>query len=142
MLSEIDRDAIRAGAMVATAIALPAGVAQLVLDDRFGAQASAPLGLAILLAFAAGGYQAGMRSRARPLTDGALSAMVSFAAIQALFLVVGALGVGDDQSIQPAAIVFSGMLATSCGIVGGQVGATRRRKADQQTSGNEPKEWQ
>jgi hypothetical protein len=140
VLEEIDRDAIRAGALVATVIAAPAGAAQLLLDSRYGAEASAPLGLVILLAFAAGGYQAGKRSKARPLTDGALGAMLAFAVVQAVFLVLGALGAGDDQSVHPAAIVFSAMLATSCGIVGGQVGATRRRQADRRTSPDEVEE--
>jgi predicted permease len=122
--SLLDARAVGAGAVLAVVIALPAalvGEAAADGDDD-------PSGLVllcfivVLLAFVAGGWLAARRAPDAPYSNGAVGALAGFAVIQLGGVVANIV---QDESVRPASIAFSALLATASGLVGALV-ATRR----------------
>ena len=122
-MSRLDWPAIRAGALVAIAVCLPLAVLAEVLagDDDEASGVVLLLFVAVLIGFASGGYAAAQRSLV-PYTASAVAALVAFVAIQGAGVIAN-LARGDG--VEPALIVFNGLLAYGAGLLGAAV-ATRR----------------
>jgi putative membrane protein (TIGR04086 family) len=121
-VSDIDRRAVGAGALVALVIAVPPTlVAQALnaLDVIDDGSAWLVLFLPIVLAgFFAGGYAAARRSTDTPFAHGALAALLAFVTVQVIG-VVRQLVAGD--SIAWAGIVFNALLSACVGTLGAMV---------------------
>lgn len=123
-MNRFDWPAIRTGALVAIAVCLPLAVlAQVVAgDDDDGGPVVLLLFVGVLVGFASGGYAAAQRTIVTPFTAGAVAALLAFVAIQAAGLISN-LARGDD--VEPALIVFNGLLAYGSGLLG--AGVAQRR---------------
>jgi putative membrane protein (TIGR04086 family) len=124
----LDLRSVAIGALVTLVIAVPPAVVGQVMSDRDDAADSnwvlVLFGI-VLLAFLIGGFTAARRSPEAPLTNGAAAAFVAFALVQG-FGIVRHLVSGDD--IRWVGIAFTGLLAASCGVVGGLVAGLRTRE--------------
>ena len=91
---------------------------QLISDDGDGDATGivAAFFFVVLAGLAAGGFVAGSRRPEAPLTHGILAAVVAYAVVQGIGLVVN-LARGDDVSL--VAIVFNAGLAAAMGLLGG-----------------------
>jgi hypothetical protein len=117
-VSRIEWPAVRAGALVAIAICLPiAIVAQVAAggDDTDQPPIVLVLYIAVLLGFVIGGRFAAAKSTVSPYSNGGVAALCGFVAIQAVGIISNAVR-GD--SIGVANIVFNGLLAYGCGLLG------------------------
>jgi small basic protein len=122
---KLDLAAVGLGALATMAVGIPvATIGSVVLDDDsdlvFFFAALAVIG------FLAGGYVAGFRRPDTPMAHGAVAALAGFAVSQAVSAV---LQVVRDESVSPVAVVFNALLAANIGLVGGILGAKRRRAA-------------
>jgi len=119
-LSRIEGAAVRAGALAAIFWCVPLAVLANALagDDDDTPAIVLVLYVASLLGLAFGGWVAARRSVESPYTSGAIAALVAFAAIQAIGIVTNALR-GDSVNI--VGIVFNGLLAYGCGLLGAAV---------------------
>ncbi|HZB72233.1 MAG TPA: hypothetical protein VE395_08860 [Acidimicrobiales bacterium] len=122
--SLLDARAVGAGAVLAVVIALPAAlVGEAAADgDDDPSGLVLLLFLVVLLAFVAGGWLAARRAPDAPYSNGAVGALVGFAVIQLGGVVANVV---QDESVRPASIAFSALLATASGLVGALI-ATRR----------------
>lgn len=119
----VDLHALRAGALVAAAIAVPAGIiAQVFADDDGGTSGWISLfALAVLVGLAAGAAVAARLQRTgTALTHGILTAVGVFVVVQAAGLVRRSIA-GDD--ITWSRIASSFLLSLMAGTVGGLVGS-------------------
>ena len=126
-MSELDRRAIGAGAVVALVIAVPPTLIAQALNSLDAIDSdSAWLALFLPIVFAGfvlGGYSAARRVTESPLAHGAAAALAAFVAVQ-LIGIVRQLVAGDD--IEWVGIVFNALLSACLGVIGAMV-ATRRR---------------
>ena len=122
--SLLDARAVGAGAVLAVVIALPAALVGEAAADGDDDPSGLVLlcFLAVLLAFVAGGWLAARRAPDAPYSNGAVAALAGFAVIQLGGVVANVV---QDESVRPASIAFSALLATASGLVGALV-ATRR----------------
>lgn len=121
----IERDALLKGMAVTIAVCLPlALLSQAVADgdDEPGGLAVV-LFLAVLAGFVLGGWVAARSAREAPITNGAVAALAGFAVIQGVAVIVRLAG-GDDVNV--VAIVFNGVAAYGCGLVGALVAGRGR----------------
>ncbi len=119
-LKDLNLRAVASGFFVAVVIALPVGIVAQILADRDTERgpAQGALFLAVLVAFTLGGWVAAKPSRDTPQFHGAVAAFAAFVAIQAIGIVRRVLS-GDDINL--GSVVFNGLLAASCGLLGGLI---------------------
>lgn len=133
----LDVRAVCFGALAAVVIALPLGLAgQIVVGDdgTDNSLLSLVFLLPILLAFMVGGFIAGRRAAAAPLTNGALAALGAFALIQGVGLVRRVVTGG---TISWTSLAFAAFLAYSCGLVGAGVAQRLRAGTGSRTGDTE-----
>jgi hypothetical protein len=123
---DVDRTALRRGALVAIAICLPVAVLTAALIDPDDPSAAAPfLYLAILIGFVMAG-RAGSRAAAHaPLVTGGLAALAGYAVVELIGVVIR-IASGDGVSV--ASVVLSGALAYGCGLTGAVLAERRRAR--------------
>lgn len=122
----IERDAVLKGMAVTIVVCLPlALLSQAVSDggDDPGAL-SLLLFVAVLAGFVLGGAVAARSAPEAPITNGAVAALLGYAVIQGVALVVRVVA-GEDVSV--VAIVFNGIAAYGCGLVGALLAARTER---------------
>jgi len=124
-MNDLDLRAIAKGAGVAAIIAVPAGIAQNLIDR--GSSAAFGLFLVVVLALVAGGFVAGREQPDRALTHGGLAALALYAAVQLLGIV---LRVARGETVTWVSIPLIALLSASCGVIGGYVAFRRARRAD------------
>lgn len=112
----LDRMAVARGALVAAAVAVPAGIAQNLVGR--GSSLSFALFVVTVLGLGAGGYVAAREALDRPLTTGGAAALAVYLAVQAIGVVLR-LSRGEDVSW--ASIPLVALLSLSCGVIGGYV---------------------
>lgn len=119
-LAELNLRAVASGFGVAVLIALPAGVVAQIIADRSTTRgpAQGALFFVVLAAFTLGGFVAARPNRDTPQIHGAVAALAAFAAIQTIGVVRRLLS-GDD--INFGGVVFNGLLAATCGLLGGLI---------------------
>lgn len=117
---DLNLRAVASGFAVAVVLALPAGIgAQILADsDTERGPAQGALFAAVVFAFTLGGWVAAKPNRDTPQFHGAVAAFAAFAAIQAIGVVRRLLS-GDDINL--GGIAFNGLLAASCGLLGGLI---------------------
>lgn len=122
-----DTGALRDGIGVAALGAVPFGVVgRLVLDEDANSGLLGFFALLVLGALVLGGAIAGWRQRVgRPLSHGIVTALATFAAVQAIG-VVRRLVAGDD--IRWGRIASSALLSLIAGTIGGLVGGFVQRR--------------
>jgi hypothetical protein len=104
--------AVVAGALLALAVVVPAGVLQVLIDVP---SVRWLLFAVILGGFAAGGYRAAGLAAVTPLTNAATAALAAFAVAQGAAVLIG---LASGNAVQWAALAFLALLATSCGMIG------------------------
>ena len=128
----LNRSAVGTGAIAALPIVLPAAVVnawQAGVDDPNGAVVAVSF-LALLLGFMFGGFAAARTSdEGTPLVHGAAGAAAAWAVLQVVSI---AIRLVRGDGVSPATIVFTGLLATSAGLVGGIL-ATRSLNQERRT---------
>jgi putative membrane protein (TIGR04086 family) len=115
----LDGRAIATGALVAMAICVPLAVVSQIISDYGTGDAAGIVVLfyfVVLAGLAIGGFVAGSRRPESPLSHGILAAVVAYAVVQGIGILVN-LARGDDISI--VAIVFNAGLAAGMGLLGG-----------------------
>jgi putative membrane protein (TIGR04086 family) len=120
-VNRIEWPAVRAGALAGIMWCVPAALlASVLAGDGEGDTPAIVLVLyvVVLLGLAFGGWVAARRSTESPYTSGAFAALVAFVAIQAVGIVTNAL---RDDAVSIAGIVFNGLLAYGCGLLGAAV---------------------
>ncbi len=116
-----DRHALRDGISVAALGAVPFGViGRLVVGEDGSRSVLALFTFLVLIALLMGGAIAAWRQNVgRPLTHGIVTALVTFAAVQAVGIVRRVVG-GDD--IRWGRVVSTALLTLMVGTIGGLVG--------------------
>ena len=115
-----DEDAIRAGASVCIALAVPFRVLAAVVGDE-GSALDALLFVVFLLFFVVGsGCAAWLQQRGTPLSHALVTAAGSYLAMEAVFLVVRLV---RGTQIPWFGILFTLMLVLTCAILGGLFGS-------------------
>lgn len=129
----IDIRAVARGAAVGAVISLPAAiVANLSSVD------SSLRGLTlavILVALGWCGWVAAKAAGDRIIVHGALAALSAFVIVQGIGVV---LRLARGDTVHPVAIVFTGLLSASCGMIGAELGY--RRELNRPSSDDEPSE--
>jgi predicted permease len=130
-LAQLNRRDVGLGALVAIVIALPCGLLAQSLadgdDDGSGRSAAVPvLFVMVMAAFGLGGWVAARFQRDTPQMHGAVAALAAFVVIQGVG-VARRVAAGDGVNV--ASIVFFGLLAATCGLLGGWL-ARRRHDRD------------
>ena len=125
MLQDLDLRAIALGAAVTLVIAVPPAVIAQVMSDREDAADSnwvlVLFGL-VIVGFLAGGFVAARREHDAPLLHAALAAALAFVLVQGFGVVRHLI---SDEEIRWVGIAFTGLLAASCGVVGGLAAGLR-----------------
>jgi putative membrane protein (TIGR04086 family) len=122
---QLDWRAIGFGVIVAIATTLPLAVLGQILSDYDDGGVSGVVFLFFFLVLAglvAGGYVAGAKQPAAPLTHGIVAALGAYLLVQAIGLILN-LARGDDVS--PASIVVNAGLAAAMGLLGGLIASWR-----------------
>jgi len=129
-MPRLERRSLLTGAAVTLALAVPPAVIGTLLsdDDLAGSNWVPVLFFWIVLAFLAGGYVAARRQPHAPQAHGGVAALLAYAVVQGVGVVRHLLA---DESISWLAIVFSALLATSVGTVGGMIAHGRRVRASE-----------
>ena len=124
----IERDALLKGMAVTILVCLPlALLSQAVADgDDDAGSLGILLFLAVLAGFVLGGWVAARSAPGAPITNGAVAALAGYAVIQGVALVVRLVG-GEDVNV--VAIVFNGIAAYGCGLVGALAADRSRSEA-------------
>jgi H+/Cl- antiporter ClcA len=118
----LDPRALREGALVAAAVAVPAGVVGRVLSDR----PDQPDWLWVLVVVVLAGLVAGAavaashQDRGFPLTHGVVTAVGVFVAVQTVGILIRLV---RDDSISWSRVTSSLLLSLMAGLVGGLVGS-------------------
>jgi hypothetical protein len=118
--------AVRAGAVAGICIALPlAIIAQLVVgDDNDGVPVLGwILYLAVLFCLVFTGWVASRQAGETPYATGAVAALATFVAVQAIGIISVSIR-GDDIAF--ASIVFNALLAYGCGLLGAAIVVKQR----------------
>jgi putative membrane protein (TIGR04086 family) len=129
VLKALDPKAVAFGTIVALVIAVPPAVLAQIQSDRDSLEGSnwvLALFAVVLLAFIIGGYVAARRGPGAPLVNGAAAALLAYALVQGVGVVHR---LADGHDVRWAAMVFSALLATSCGTVGAILASSRRKEA-------------
>jgi putative membrane protein (TIGR04086 family) len=117
----LDWRAIGLGAVVAIAITLPLAVLSQLLSDYGDGGGSAVVILfffLVLAGFVVGGFVAGWRQPAAPLSHGILAALAAYVIVQGIGIVLN-LARGDDVDV--VRIVFTAGLVAGMGLLGGWI---------------------
>ena len=124
--SRWDWPAMRAGGSVALVFAVPLSIAaRLVADDGGSGGLAMVLAVGALAGFFIGAGVAGWyQRRSTPLTHGVVTAVATFAAAQAVLLLVKAARGGDVRWL---AIFFNLTITAVVGLAGGWVGGAMLR---------------
>jgi hypothetical protein len=123
----IDGAAVVRGAVVAVLVCLPlALVAEVAVDSDETSAWAIPLFLAVLAGFVAAGWVAGQSAAESPLVTGAVAALLGFAVVQGVGLIVTTAG---DDDVAWGAVVFAALMAYGCGLTGAVFGQRRRARA-------------
>ena len=122
----IEWPAVRAGAFAGICIALPlAIVAQLVVGDD--SESVPPLGwllyFGVVFCLVFTGWVAARQAGETPYVTGAVAALATFVAVQAIGIISVSIR-GDDISF--VSIVFNGLLAYGCGLLGAAIVVKQR----------------
>jgi hypothetical protein len=124
--------AVRAGAAVALAFAIPTALVAQVVDSLADLDDQDPVAavffLAVVVGFLAGGYAAGRRAPDRPFIH-ATAGVVGAYALVSLFALVRLVVGGSD--IELIAFVVNAFLASGLGLLGASVAAARNAHASQ-----------
>lgn len=121
--------AVLAGALVALAIAVPAGILAQALDEAGKVEDDSTwlivLFAVILAGMAAGGHLAAIRRLDAPLSNSAVAALSAYLLVQAVAAVRLVL---LDEPVTWVAIPFFALLCSAAGMTGGLVADHRARK--------------
>jgi hypothetical protein len=117
-----DWRAVGAGAAVALAVAVPTIVVSSLVGVDSGSNLVFVAFLLYLAGQALGGWWAGRRQPDAPLSNGALAALVAYAAIG---IVASAIRMGRGEGLDPESLILNAFLAASAGIFGGLLAAWR-----------------
>jgi putative membrane protein (TIGR04086 family) len=116
-VTALDPRAVAVGALVIVAVALPLALAD---AAQRGDDARGDLTLVVFVvtlgAFVAGGYLAARRAPTSPYSNGAVAALAGFAVVSVLGVLSRA---ARGEAVSVTRIVFSGLLAYACGLLGG-----------------------
>jgi hypothetical protein len=115
-LAGVDGPATARGGALATVIALPAALVQLLAGS--GAVVTTAMLPVIFVGFGVGGYVATSRADVSRLASGTAASVIAFAVVQVLWLAA------REASLTIGALVTIGfrvLLAASCGVVGGWI---------------------
>ena len=119
-----DREAILKGAAAAIVVCLPLALVAAAIDNPDDQTPwVVPLVVGVLVGFAVGGFVAARNARDYPYSNGGVAALVAFAVIQGIGILVRVVG---EESVQYVAVVFNGLLAYGAGLSGGVAGARGR----------------
>ena len=128
-MSALEREAVLKGAAAAIVVCLPLA---LLAEAIAGSDEDDPsrwaflLFFGVLVGFVLGGLVAARNALEYPYTNGAVAALVAFAVIQGVAIVVRVVG---DEPVRYVAVVFNGLLAYGCGLIGALAGARRAPRA-------------
>ncbi len=122
-MNDLNLTAIAKGTGVAAVVAVPAGIAQNLIDR--GSSAAFALFLVVVVALVVGGYVAGKDEPERALTHGGLAALALYVAVQLLGIV---LRVARGEPVTWVSIPLIGLLSASCGVIGGYIAFRRSRR--------------
>lgn len=130
-MSEIDRGAVRAGALVTLAFLAPTAVAAWIIDAVTDIEGDDPLAavlfVPVIAGFVLGGFAAGRRAPRTPFVHAVIAEVAAYAVVAAVALIRLTVA-GSD--IAPGAFVFNLFLATGLGALGA-VAATVSNARDQ-----------
>lgn len=115
-MRDLNLRAIGRGAIITAVIAVPAGIAQNLIDRA--SSVSFALFLVVVLALGLGGWVAGRDEPTRALTHGGLAALTVYLAVQSLGIV---LRLARGENVTWISIPLVALLAVSCGVIGGYV---------------------
>lgn len=120
MIDELDWRAAGTGALLALAILEPPVQIVRALDKGDDSYWWVVGAVALLVAFAVGGWWAARRQPARPFLHGAVAAAMAFVVVA----IIGAFT--SDEGLNIASTILVGQIAVSLGVLGAWV-STRRR---------------
>ena len=124
--------AVRAGALVALAFAIPTALVAQVVDSLADLDDQDPVAafffLAVVVGFLAGGYAAGRRAPDRPFIHATAGVVCAYALV-AFFALVRLVVGGSD--IELIAFVVNAFLASGLGLLGASVAVVRNAQAGQ-----------
>jgi hypothetical protein len=126
-VNNLDREALRQGAMVALVFAVPFSIgARIAADGTEDSPWALLLSLAALLGFTLGaGVAAWVQTRGLPLLHGMVCAAGTYLAAQAVFVVVKLLRGGDVSWL---GVFFNLTAVLFAGLVGGGLGSILRKR--------------
>lgn len=134
-MGNLNLGAIARGAAVTAVFAVPAGIAQNLIDRE--SSLSFALFLVVVLALGVGGWVAGREAPDRALTHGGLAALTVYVVVQAFGIV---LRLARGEAVTWVSIPLVALLAGSCGVIGGYVAfrqAVRNRDTDESETSKE-----
>ena len=121
-----DVDALKAGAFVSLVFAVPLAIGARIAADRDSSGLAAWLSLGALVGFVLGAGCAAWLQRVRlPLSHGLVTAIATYVAAQAVFIVIKLLRGGD---VSWFATLFTLTTVSGAGLVGGFLGRQLRAK--------------
>jgi hypothetical protein len=121
----LDRIAVLKGSAVAIVICLPLALASNVVHDHNADSSLLPLlFFAVAAGFGVAGFVAARSDADAPYSNGAFAALLGFAIIQGVAIVVRVVG---DEPIHVGTMVGNALIAYAAGILGAAL--TRRRAA-------------
>lgn len=126
-MSNLDSNALRAGASVSLVFAIPFSIAaRIVADNNSGSSAAPLLSLAALVGFVLGsGVAAWTQQLGLPLKHGTICAIVTYTAAQAVFIVIRLI---RGNQVHWFAAIFTLTLVAVAGLIGGGLGSLMQRR--------------
>lgn len=122
----LDRDALRNGGAVALVFAVPFSIAARIAADNDHSGWAVVLSLGAVVGFVLGaGCAAWIQRRGTPLTHGIVTAVATYLAAQAVFVVVKLVRGGD---VSWMAIFFNLTFTAFAGLIGGLLGQALQRR--------------
>ena len=126
-MSNLDWNAIRAGASVSLVFAIPFSIAARIVADNNSDSSAAPLlSLAALAGFVLGSGVAAWTQQLRlPLKHGAICAIGTYTAAQAVFIVIRLI---RGSQVHWFAAIFTLTTVAVAGLIGGGLGSLMQRR--------------
>ena len=126
-MNNLDWNAIRAGASVSLVFAIPFSIAARIVADNNSESSAAPLlSLAALAGFVLGSGVAAWTQQLRlPLKHGAICAIGTYTAAQAVFIVIRLI---RGSQVHWFAAIFTLTTVAVAGLIGGGLGSLMQRR--------------